>query len=46
MFDVYQHKCWMFPSNKMDKLNAEVAEQERINRDQKYPTSNAKEVVI
>jgi len=50
MFDVHQHKCWMFPSNQSDKRNAESMAHERelrrIKYEAKYPPSNAKEVKL
>ena len=31
MFDVKQHKCWMFPSNQTDKAKA-IAHEEQLKR--------------
>ena len=49
MFNVKQHKCWMFPCNLTDRRNAEelrLKEEEKAAKAAKYPASNAREVTL
>jgi len=49
MFNVKQHKCWMFPCNETDRRNAEelrLREEAKAAKAAQYPASNAKEVTI